>query len=311
MNNQDRREVDLYKLLVGQFAQTENALLGLNSEERLESFCRQVVDSIKRIRYIQVIRERPWQEAVTNPQSNAFDPLRAAAYYQLNGNISESIWLIFLAIHFGRHTRYKWSLVKNVYSLLNSGNVMTYEYLKQNLEEIVDWLCNEKVNITTNAHFGNHRKYESICSPSGARDTRRAFESFVLWEEDYQGHNNKILALCNEAVENNIPIFEYIYQRLNIASFGRTSRFDYLCMLGKFEIVNAEPTKAYIKGATGPKNGSKELFWNSLRVRMRNDEIEREILALSEVIDTPFKMQVLEDAICNWQKSKDRYVPFS
>jgi len=40
-----------------------------------------------------------------NPDSDLFDPERAAILHARSGNYDEAIWLIFLSIHFGKHAK--------------------------------------------------------------------------------------------------------------------------------------------------------------------------------------------------------------
>ena len=49
-----------------------------------------------------------------------FDPERAALFHTRNGNPDEAIWLIFLSIHFGKHGRHGWRMLRDVYSGLGA-----------------------------------------------------------------------------------------------------------------------------------------------------------------------------------------------
>lgn len=89
-----------------------------------------------------------------------------------------------------------------------------------------------------------------------------------------------------------------------VARFGRTARFDYLTMLGKLGLAAIEPAFAYLENSTGPIRGARLLFGADETAAIP----ERWLVELDAKLSVG--MQVLEDALCNWQKSPARFVPF-
>ena len=85
-----------------------------------------------------------------------------------------------------------------------------------------------------------------------------------------------------------------------VASFGRTAKFDYLCMVSKLGLAPIEPGSAYIKNSTGPIDGARILFGNSKTAALSPSELDKWLVDLESHLDVgKVGMQVLEDALCN------------
>ena len=89
-----------------------------------------------------------------------------------------------------------------------------------------------------------------------------------------------------------------------ISRFGRLARFDYLTMIGKLGLAPIEPGSTYMQSSTGPVEGARLLFETNNSPKT----LDRWLVDLGTQLKV--NMQVLEDALCNWQKSPDRFVPF-
>src|ERR1019366_10432676 len=88
---------------------------GIESKENRECFVEQIIDSIRRIKYINLIRDKDLSGEYANPENSIFDPLKAASWNRRQGNIDEAFWLVFLAIHFGKNRSTNWELLRNLY----------------------------------------------------------------------------------------------------------------------------------------------------------------------------------------------------
>jgi hypothetical protein len=95
-----------------------------------------------------------------------------------------------------------------------------------------------------------------------------------------------------------------------VIRFGRTAKFDYLTMVGKLQLAAIEPGSTYMGGATGPLRGAKLLFGGNISANISKKTLEEWLIELESHLGLFFGMQILEDALCNWQKSPDRYVYF-
>ena len=82
------------------------------------------------------------------------------------------------------------------------------------------------------------------------------------------------------------------------------ARFDYLTMVGKLGLAPIEPGSTYMQGSTGPFVGARLLFGG----RRSAAELDAWLVELDARLHVG--MQVLEDAICNWQKSPGTFGPF-
>ena len=90
--------------------------------------------------------------------------------------------------------------------------------------------------------------------------------------------------------------------------FGRLGKFDFLTMLGKLGVAPIEPGSAYLVGATGPLQGARLLFANDPKAKVGPRELDARLTKLDSYLSVG--MQVLEDSLCNWQKSPRRFVSF-
>lgn len=90
-----------------------------------------------------------------------------------------------------------------------------------------------------------------------------------------------------------------------VISFGRMAKFDYLTMVGKLGLAEIEPGIPYLSGATGPVAGARLLFGRNDLSAQKMDARLAELGATLRV-----GMQVIEDSLCNWQKSPKKFMAF-
>jgi hypothetical protein len=94
----------------------------------------------------------------------------------------------------------------------------------------------------------------------------------------------------------------------SVRRFGRLAKFDFLTMLGKLGFAPIEPGSAYLGESTGPLRGARLLFTGSPDGEVSGRRLDENLAILDNKLSVG--MQVLEDALCNWQKSPDRFVSF-
>jgi hypothetical protein len=283
---------------------TEIPLLGIQEPARMECLIEQMVDSVRRIKYITTLTEKNISVACINPLNDVYDPLKAAIFHKSNGNLNEAFWLIFLVTHFGKNKKSGWELLRNVYGKLQQNEKWDWETVVRNPVAFSLWIHDNMYQLRNTGSFGNHRKYESLkCSKTGA-----TILSYMEWiGED---HNMKFNALLNDAEDSKFGRFQQLNKSMTVYRFGRTARFDYLTMCGKLALLDIAPDSVYIHGATGPYEGGCLLFNN------QPSGIDRSVLnSMLEILyyklDLYFGMQVLEDSLCNWQKSPEQYNHFT
>ena len=143
---------------LGTFSATKRTLPGVADDAERSTLAMQMVASLRRLDYTAVIRERPIDPRRCDPNDSMFDPERAAILAGQAGDLDEAIWLVFLATHFGKHPRYGWRRVRDVYSGLG-GILWTWDRVSRDVPAFRNWLQANKTRIA--GGFGNHRKYEA------------------------------------------------------------------------------------------------------------------------------------------------------
>ena len=293
------------------FSENIRPLPGIDNPVNKQCLVAQMVDSIRRIKYISAIRDKQLESINSNPQFAYFDPLKAASWHKQQGNIDEAFWLIFLSTHFGKNKNTGWNLCRDVYGKLENQVYWSWPEISENFDEFRPWLHENQEIIKSRGSFGNHRKYQSLdaYSPTGTGST---IGSYVDWVGPENHHLEKIDLIIQESGPNPRDLFYALYKSMDsVVGFGRTGKFDFLTMAGKFGLVNIEPGSTYMHGATGPKSGAKLLFGGSVNANISDAVLNSYLGELETHMGLYFGMQVLEDSICNWQKDPTRFTHFA
>lgn len=282
---------------------------GINPRENRIALVEQMIESVRRVEFVRTIRRKAISPNRADPNSEYFDPIRAAVLHQQNGDIEEAAWLVFLATHFGKALRTGWLLTGSVYGALGSGVIWNWQRASFNPVAVSQWLQQNSGVLTSDGRrFGNHRKYESL-NPASRGWTGEVIESYVNWVLQHGSHQ----ALFDQALQsnNNDPktAFRALYQSMNeVMRFGRTAKFDYLTMIGKVNIANISADSAYLNEATGPLKGARLLFGGTSNAAISTANLEIRLREIDQELDVG--MQVLEDSLCNWQKSPGEFKKF-
>lgn len=282
-------------------------LPGIQTIANREAFVEQLVESIRRIKYITVMKLQNHSALRADPSSELFDPLKAAVLFQRQGQIDEAFWLVLLSIHFGKSTRSGWRFVRDIYGCLGSGAPWSWERTSSHPDHFIQWLAEQYTVLTGDGiarHFGNHRKYETL-KPSSRRSTGVVVESYVNWVHPPRTHQMLIQEAEEQVGDDPRAMFDHLYRSMDeVISFGRTAKFDYLTMIGKLGLASIEPGSTYMQGATGPVKGARLLFGGSANAALGRPILDEWLVELESELHVGIQgMQVLEDALCNWQKS--------
>ena len=305
-------DINLYNSLKNQleeFHRLKIPLLGIKDQQKNKCFIMQIIESIRRIKYINTLNRNPIEPDVTNPLNEGFNPLKAAIFNFRNGNFEEACWLVFLYVHFGESRQSGWPLTKSFYNKLGQGS-WDWQAINSKKNTLQQWLSQNEKQLQSCGKFGNHRKYQSIkpTTQSGV-GTAEVIESYIGWVEKSGSHMLLLKNLHNRQFDPQ-EMFEHFYQSLDeVKSFGRVAKFDYLSMMGKLSFFPVEPGHPYLINSTGPINGAKLLFGdhNSTPKSLNQNTA---CLGNHLNLNSDFKMQILEDALCNWQKSPGNFIPF-
>lgn len=310
MRPSDKKRAEQLDAALSRFASSVRALPGLKGVKAKATFVRQLIDSLRRVAYAHFIRDEPFDDGRKDPTNSIFDPLRAAVAHMRKGDLDEACWLIFLFVHFGKHPKDGWQLVRDIYGAVG-GTPWNWARVSANPQAFEAWLAaneNKLKNDGVSRRFGNHRKYETLSAKSAA-GTGAVVVSYVKWIAPPRTHRQLIEAAHKEVGQNPQEVFNFLYESMSaVLRFGRLAKFDYLTMLGKLGIAPIEPGSAYLGEATGPRRGAKLLFTGNASASVGARQLDKWLAELDSYLKVG--MQVLEDSICNWQKNPQKFVHF-
>ena len=297
------------ELFVGQLTaavavweQQHEQLPGLRKPKTRDCFIRQLLSSDRSRRYIEHFRNSPrLTMRQCDPNGGVFDPYAAAVLQDRDGNFDEAMWLVFLSVHFGRHSRTKWKYICHIYGRLGNGR-WDWPSVSSDVGAFRNWLSQnvESIRASGPGGFANHRKRESL-EDSG---TGEVIASYVDWVGPERGHEAAFAQITGSAVLNPAAEFESLFQSMSVVyRFGRLARFDYLTTASRLGLTSAMAGRAYLPGSTGPLYGARLLFGEATP-----NELEMKTIDFAGAMDISFA--ILEDALCNWQKSPNEFIPF-
>ncbi len=292
-------------------------LPGIRNPAARDAFLLQVIDSIKKVQYFVALGSTllgKQNVERTNPHnSQMFDPLKAASYFRSEGEIDEACWMVFWFIHFGKHPTTGWRYLREVYGSLGGQEIWNWQRISANPSAFSDWLRENRTALRyeddPNVGFGNHRKYET--KKLDSRDgTGAVVQSYVEWISPPRTHSGLFREALQASEYNSETAFQILYASMSsVRRFGRLAKFEYLATIGNLGIAEIAPGKAFVAGSTGPLLGGKRLLRDGKRQYLSAEDVETLYEELDRYLGVG--MQVLEDAICNWNKNPLEYVRFS
>ncbi len=308
MTPKDSRSASALAKTLSEFSKNTIALSGLSTPARLASLSRQILSSIRRIEYVRHLNSLKLSAHRSDPASPIFDPLKAAVLEGRAGRHDEAIWLVFLGTHFGKHSQDGWRLTRDIYGAFNTRAPWSWAEISREPDLFRKWARNSLGALLSDGvsrRFSNHRKYESR-KPGAIADVLLSYVELV---NSYGDHRGWVYAAHRSVGQNASETFDYLYRDMkSVKRFGRLGTFDFLTMVGKLELMPIYPGIAYLDGATGPLRGARLLFDNDPTSTTSPATLENLLRSLDETLNVG--KQVLEDSLCNWQKSPDSYVYF-
>jgi hypothetical protein len=304
MNNEDRSHARNLRGALRNYSKDVQPMPGIDNDSALNAFIFQIIESVRRIRFVKEVAKRDISPQRKNPNCDLFDPIRAAMLDRRGGNFEEACWLVFIFTHFGKNGVSGFRLLRDIYGKLGHGSEWTWLATKADPVGFRHWLdanLTELRSGTVHRAFGNHRKYQSL-DPWKPNGTGAAVESYVAWISKAGSHSALFESIAQATDNDPEKGFRTLYRSMTaVSSFGRTARFDYLSMIGKLELANIRPDSVHFGAATGPVAGAKLLFFGSAHA-------DRSILQLEKAADQlasylQLDKQIMEDSLCNWQKS--------
>lgn len=308
MKPKERARATRFRDLLADFDANHTPLPGLRPAGHLDCLAWQLVESRRRIEFIHFIRDAPHHPDRADPMSDLFHPLRAAVLNYQQGRIDEAYWLVFLAVHFGKHIRDGWRLTRDVYGRLGGPGLWDWATISTKPRDFRVWLAANE-GALRGRRFSNHRKFESLRANS-AKGTAAVIESYVAWVNPPLTHQDMIRATHKRVGQHPHDTFDHLYRSMDtVQRFGRLGRFDYLTMLGKLGIAPIDPGSAYLwHNASGPLSGARLLFGGAADANIRAKSLDASLVELDKHLSVG--MQAFEDALCNWQKSPSKFISF-
>ncbi|KZL19548.1 hypothetical protein PsAD2_01826 [Pseudovibrio axinellae] len=285
-------------------------LLGLSSLARRKCLAEQMVSSIRRIEFVRQVLGRGVGPSRADPHSSMFDPIKGAIHLTRNGDYDGAVWLAFIQTHFGKHADDGWKLAANVYGSFGGGPVWDFSTYGANLGGFLEMLQKNTALLNQKSvagRFSNHRKYQSK-QPHRIAET---FRTYYEWQTQAGGFRDLVQQIHKERGQHPAEAFDGLYKSMRgVAGFGqgRLGRFDFLTMLGKLDLAPIEPGSVYLDKATGPLAGARLLFFDNRDYNITGKVLQSRVDSLDAYLQTG--KQVIEDSICNWQKSPERFVYF-
>ncbi|MXW61663.1 MAG: hypothetical protein F4003_07770 [Acidimicrobiaceae bacterium] len=164
-----------------------------------------------------------------------------------------------------------------------------WDSVSSNTEAFRRWLRNNQHRFE-GCKFGNHRKYESLGDQNGFGRTVQTYADWV--------HRQGTHAAWIEIVRQTTDPFDALYSSMDdVFRFGRLAKFDLLCRLEALDIIDFTPRRAYLQGSTGPLKGTRLLYGHP---KGRPLDLDGLLIELESYLNVGF--DVLEDALCQWQK---------
>jgi len=284
-------------------AKTPLGLTGLVDQATIATLALQLVASQRREDYFKAIRSRPTSAARADPHDPSFDAERAVAYHVQSGNIDEAGWLLFLMTYFARPASSGWLRLRDVYGSLGAGR-WDWLTVTANPTAFYNWIGTNWQQIR--GKFGNHRKYTSL-RPNAPIPMRDAVADYLAWIGG-AGHAAFFASAVHAAGNNPHTIFDHLYNSMKIGTFARLGKFDYLSLVGRYGLAPIEAGSAYLKGATGPESGARLLVDGTRESATPLASIQTTLDALDQRLKVG--MTIMEDALCNWQKSPAKFVHY-
>jgi hypothetical protein len=221
------------------------------------------------------------------------------------GDLNEALWRAFLATHFGRTSCDSAPNTPDSAARFLCGfgeePHWTWHRVSTQTGELKFWLETHRAEVKS-LKFGNHRKHETNSDPD---ELFKVLESIVEWVKRNGGTPRS--ALSTNGASKPESAFKILYRRLmghpspkqdGIHRFGRTACFDMLMLLGDLGLAAIRPGSCYLTDSNGPLKGAKVLWGPN------HPDVVLELRAetLAKRIEVP--MNIIEDALCMWQKKK-------
>lgn len=263
---------------------------------KLNILALQTFDSIRRIKIYEIYKIKA-QQAVKDKRPFIYTSNPFVLAQRTDLDLRNRAWIIYLATYFGKSNKSKWELFNRAI-FKKDHSIIKFDQIQADLDNYFKYLSS--FDFFQDCSYSNHRKYTAK-KLHGDKGLFKSMEYFV---------NNVALYSSQDEME----FHEMYILSKRIPNFGRLGGFDFTSSLVKTGFNVKEPKSMYADHSTGPllalklmlkltgNNTSvlsqKQLSYNLMDWFLKNSEIF-------------MSGQVLEDAICNWQKNTSKYIRYT
>lgn len=263
---------------------------------QLNILAKQTFDSIRRIQIYETYKIKALQAAQEKrPFIYTSNPFVLAQRSDLN--LQNRAWIIYLATYFGKSNKSKWSLFNRA-AFHKDQSIIGFDQIQSDLDNYFKYLSS--FDFFQDCTYSNHRKYTAK-KLLGSKGLFRSMEFLV---------NNVELYSSKDEME----FHEMYLLSQKIPNFGRLGGFDFTSSLVKCSFNIKEPKSMYADHSTGPLQALEVL----LKLTNNNSSLASQKQLSSDLMEWFLKNskifmsgQVLEDAICNWQKNTRQYIRYT
>jgi hypothetical protein len=266
-----------------------NARLDANT---LNTLARQTNDSIRRIEIYRTYKER-----AIHAVSKKLDFYHTSIPFVLaqRSDLSQNnrLWILYLATYFGKSNQSGWELFNRA-TFDSNKSLMLFQDIQKDLDEYFRHLSS--FDFFDGCSYSNHRKFTA----KRLTGEKGVFESMEYFVENINQYS----------FEHRMDFHSIYKAAQKIPNFGRLAAFDFSSSLVKCGFNVAEPESMYGENSTGPLNAI------GLLLRLTNSDSSSkakfqlcvDLMKWFQENSNIFMVgQVLEDAICNWQKNPSTY----
>jgi hypothetical protein len=262
---------------------------------KLNILAKQTFDSIRRIQIYGTYKIRASQ-AVLDRKSfiHTSNPFVLAQRSDLN--LQNRAWIIYLATYFGKSDKSKWTLFNRA-TFDQKKSIILFDEIVLDLDKYFKYLSG--FDFFDNANYSNHRKF----TPKNLKKDNGVFKSM-----EYFANNINQYSTSKE-----MEFHEVYLLSQKIPNFGRLAGFDFTSSLVKCGFNIKEPKSMYADHSTGPLKGLELLLklTNNDASKISQKKLSPNLVEWFSKNSNIFMIgQVLEDAICNWQKDNRKYIRY-
>ena len=274
----------------------KEVLTGKIDSNKLNILAKQTFDSIRRIQIYETYKIKALQASQEKrPFIYTSNPFVLAQRPDLN--FENRAWIIYLATYFGKSNKSKWTLF-NRSVFRKDQSIIKFDQIQSDLDGYFKYLYS--FDFFQDCTYSNHRKYTAK-KLLGSKGLFRSMEYFVNNFELYSS-------------EDEMEFHEMYLLSQKIPNFGRLGGFDFTSSLVKCKFNVKEPKSMYADHSTGPLQALELL----LKLTNNNSSLASQKQLSWDLMEWFLKKskifmtgQVLEDAICNWQKDTRKYIRYT